>query len=187
MENETRKRKSGLPTKKWEDPFEFEWSDLDEFLDPYLEVGEELEEVWGCFKRRVRRAYIVQYNNAPELFFITFTSNRYKAKGNATKFFRDNNHPLFIEGQWKGQHIHARTRLHPDFDKYNEEMKVPIPELMKLNISFPCSICGKGNFKIIDYENKSCFIIEGEGDLNPFTKGYCLCRDCYNKYYKASE
>ena len=180
-------RKSGLPSRKWEDPFEFELSDLDEFLNPYLEIGEELDEVWGCFRKRVRKAYIVQYDNAPELFFITFTSNRYKAKGNATKFFRDNLHPLFIEGQWRHQHLHARTRLHPEFDKYNDEMKVPIPELMKIGLAFPCSVCGKGNFKTVDYENKGCFIIEGEGDLNPFTKGYCLCRDCYNKYYKTSE
>lgn len=182
-----KKRKSGLPRRKWEDPFEQECSSLDEFIDPYLDFSDELEEVWSGVRKHTRRAYIVRYSNAPELFFITFTSNRYKAKGNATKFFRDNMHPLFIEGQWRHQHVNARACLHPDFDKYNEEMKVPIPELMKINLSFPCSICGKGNFKYKDYEYKACFIIEGEGDLNPFTKGYCVCRDCFNKYYKESK
>ena len=179
-------RKSGLPKPRWEDPFEQKFSNLDEFLNPYLEFSEELEEVLHTFKKRnVDKAYVVRYKNAPELFFITFVPNRYKAKGNATKFFRDNMHPLFLEGQWRHQHMNARARLYPEFNKYVEEKKVPIPALMEIKLSFPCSICGKGNFTHKDYKNGACFVVEGEGDLNPFTKGLCLCRDCYNKYYKV--
>ena len=60
---------------------------------------------------------------------------------------------------------------------------VPIPALLKATgISLPCSVCGKGKFEYSDYIDGKCFIIEGEGNLNPYTKGYILCYDCYQKY-----
>lgn len=180
-----KKRKSGLPTKKWEDPFEQELSDLSEFIDPYLDFSKDIGNILYIVKKRILpKCYTVKYKNAPDLFFITFQDNRYKAKGAATKFFRDNMHPLFIEGQWRHQHIYARAKKFPAFDKYAEEGKVPILELMRIGLTFPCSICGEGNFDFNSNKYKQCFIVEGEGDLNPFTKGFCICKNCYEKHYK---
>ena len=173
-----KKRKSGLP--KWEDPFEQEFSDLSEFIDPYLDFSREFENVLYAFKKRtLPKCYIVKYTNAPELFFITFQHDRYKAKGAATKFFRDNMHPLFVEGQWRHEHLCARAKKFPPFDRYAEEGKVPVTELMRIGLTFPCSICGEGNFDFYANKYKQCCIVEGEGDLNPFTKGFCLFKNCF--------
>lgn len=165
------------------DPFDFST-----FIDPYLELKREYEALKMPFiKKVVKRAYTVTYNNIKGLLYITFTSNRYKAKGEATKYFRNNMHPDFIENKWRKEHLHARARLAPDLDKYAKEELVPIPAIMKMGASFPCSVCGKENFKYQDYKNKRCFIVEGEGNLNKFTKGYILCYTCWKKYLSQVE
>ena len=77
-----------------------------------------------------------------------------------------------------------RGAPYPPFDKYASDGKVPIPELMRyFNISFPCSFCGQHDFTLQSYEARTCHIIEGEGDLNVFTRGYIACNDCFKKLW----
>ena len=157
--------------------------DFSMFIDPYLEIKNEYEAFCvPILKKERKRAYSVVYNNIKGLLFIAFVTNRYKAKGEATKYFRDNMHPDFTEGKWRKEHMHARARLVPEFDEYATSGLVPIPALMEKGASFPCSACGKDNFKYEDYKGKRCFIVEGEGNLNRFTKGYVLCYNCWKRY-----
>jgi hypothetical protein len=81
--------------------------------------------------------------------------------------------------------LNSRAYRLQELDKYALKGIVPIPEILRvLDVSMPCSVCKKGNFNYSDYKEEKCFIIEGEGNLNPFTKGYLLCSECYKKYIK---
>ena len=175
-------RKSGL-----RDPFSAIEDTLDftEYLEPYEDFQKEYKDVLYLMRNRLEKkvAYTVTYTDDATLFFIAFVPNRYKAKGTATMYFRDNYHPDFSGQKWRTEKFtKARARRFPPFDKYASDGKVPIPELMRyFNISFPCSFCGKHDFTLQSYEAKTCHIIEGEGDLNVFTRGYIACNDCFKK------
>ena len=177
-----KKRKSGL-----RDPFSAIEDTLDftEYLKPYEEFEKEYKDVLYFMRSRIRKkmAYTVTYTDDPTLFFITFVENRYKAKGSATMYFRDNHHPDFSGQKWRTEKfVKARARRYPPFDKYADEGKVPLLELMKaFNVSFPCSMCLKHDFTLKSYEAGTCHIVESEGDLNVFTKGIIVCDSCYKK------
>ena len=179
-------RKSGL-----RDPFSAIEDTLDftEYLEPYEEFEKDYKDVLYFVRNRIekKKAYVVTYTDDASLFYIAFVANRYKAKGSATMYFRDNYHPDFSDQKWrKEKFTKARARRVPVFDKYADECKVPIPELMRyFDISFPCSFCGKHDFTLKSYEAKTCHIVEGEGDLNVFTRGFIVCDECYKKLQEA--
>lgn len=135
-------------------------------------------------------AYRVIFLDQPDLVYISFqekgNKERAKAKSKwaATKYFKDTLHPSFQKRNEYGHELkQARVKRLPELDKYGLQGKVPIPDLMKsLGATFPCSVCGKESFSLTDYEAGRCFILEGEGELNPFTKGIILCYNCYKKY-----
>ena len=131
-----------------------------------------------------KKAYKVTFKNVKDLFYISFQeggyqSSKYKATWEAVKYFQDNFHPVFLSENMLYQAVIHRVK---ELDTYAKEGKIPIAVLMeKLNATFPCKACGKGNFNYEDYEFKRCYITE-ELDLYPFTKGIILCKSCFEKY-----
>lgn len=174
-------RKSGL-----RNPFlAIEELDFSSFIEPYTNFKEDYARSLYAIKKRERVVpYKVTFVDDKSLIFIAFEQNKDKAKGTAVKYFRDNFHPDFMGSDWKKRYNKARAVVVPQFSPYIKTKKIPIPELMTLGISFPCTSCGEQDFKLEDYENKRCFIVEGEGDLNEFTSGFILCYNCYRQYLK---
>ena len=163
------------------------------FLEPKTKKAEketlkELEEEYRkILKRNIQReyrAYRVCFKNHPDLLYIAFCSNRGSAKWRATKYFKNSFHPFFSNDEdCSREMLNCKAYRIQDFDEYYLKGLIPIPKLLKtLDISMPCSVCKKGHFKFSDYIAQKCFIIEGEGNLNPFTKGYLLCPQCYKRY-----
>lgn len=151
-----------------------------------------IRQIEGEYKRilqksiqREHRAYRVVYKNHPDLLFIAFAKEREPAKYQASKYFKDIFHPFFTGEGYSEEMLNSRAYRVKELDEYGLKGVVPIPKLLQvLDISMSCSICKKGNFTYSDYIQGECFIIEGEGNLNPFTKGYLLCHECYKKYIK---
>lgn len=130
-----------------------------------------------------RKAFLVTFTNHDQLLYIAFTETKDKARAEAQRYMRDMFYPLESINKCPIKLSETRAARAKNLDKYKEESKIPIPELMKLDVTFPCSCCGKDNFDYKDYEIGRCFIIEGEGDLNFFTKGMVVCYECKNKYF----
>ena len=171
------KRKSSL--RGYEEFLEcFDEIDFSSFINPYFKIEESYNNI---AKKHRPKCYVITYRNVPDIMYIAF-GTKDQCKGEATKYFRDNFHPAFVENGWRRLHTEARAIREPVLDNFYKEKKVPIPEVMHLGATFPCCICGKGNFDLDDYKKKRCFVVEGEGDINVFTKGYLLCYDCYKKY-----
>ena len=165
--------------------FSFEDLDFSDFLKPYKNFKEEYENLARKKRAKNRQAYKVTFRDHSDLVYFTFAKNKDRAKGEATKYFKENFHPSFMGRGWREEYKQARGVKIPELDKYGEKGRVPIPELMKyLKVSFPCSICGNYAFQYSDYEKGKCFIIEGEGNINEITEGIILCYDCYKKYFK---
>lgn len=158
----------------------FDNIDFSSFVKPFYEIQEGYNNI---AKKRRPKCYSITYKNVPDILYVAF-GDKDKCKSEATKYFRDNFHPAFTGSDWKRCHTEARAIRQPAFDKYYEDKKIPIVALLSLGVSIPCCICGKENFTMKDYNNKRCFIVEDEGDLNVFTKGYVLCYTCFNKHYK---
>lgn len=159
------------------------------FVKPYVDIKEGYENCNKLLLRREQkkfRCWVITFKTVPDVLYVAF-GDKDKCKGEATKYFRDNYHPAFLDKSWKSCYTEARAIRHAELDKYYVEKKVPIPEIMKLGASFPCSICGKENFTLKEYEGKRCYIVEGEGDVNTFTKGYVLCYNCYKNYLSSIE
>lgn len=135
-------------------------------------------------KQDKKLAFLVTFKNLNDIIYISFKSNRARANWDACKYFRDLLIPEFQKDKgYSAQLKLTKVRRIREFDKYADEGKVPIPELMKvLNFKFPCSICGKGMFSYTDYIAKRCFILEGEHNLSEFVKGIVLCYNCCKKY-----
>lgn len=128
-------------------------------------------------------AFSVTLKDIPSLFYFTFAKNQQEARSKGYYFFKENRVPetfnLSCDEIWK----RVNTKYHKELDKYSFEGKIPIPVLMQtLNLSFPCSNCMSVTFNYKDYENKKCYVIEGEGDLSEFTSGFILCPKCYHDY-----
>ena len=159
----------------------FRGMDFSEILKPEIKKEKSYLEL---LKERFSKgkAYKITFKDIPNLLYFTFAENDETARQRACDYFRDNSHPAFITKNNKELWM-ARAKRIPELDEYSFEGKVPIPQLMKhLSVTFPCSNCGKDNFNYSDYEKKRCYIIEGDGDLNDFTKGFILCYDCHKKY-----
>ena len=153
------------------------------FIRPFKALQRNYELL--AWKRRPL-CYSITYKSAPDILYIAF-GKKDKCKGDATRYFRDNMHPAFIEKGWYKMHLEARAIRRPEFDIYYREKKVPVAELLKLGVTVPCAICGEGNFGRTEYDYKQCFTIEGEGDLNIFTKGFIVCKKCHDKYLANTE
>ena len=161
--------------------------DLSKYTQPTNDLMEGLNEAISKsrFKGKARK---VIFKDQPNLIYISFKQTKEKAIYEACKFFKDSFYPTFMgDRELYSEMEQARATRVQEFDKYGMEGKIPIPELMKvMKFTFPCSVCGKDNFNYEDYEIGRCFLVEGEGDLNPFTKGYVLCYDCYKKYIQTT-
>lgn len=158
--------------------------DFSEFLTPYSELQKEYKRILTKSKSK-GIAFKVIFKEIPDIVYISFSKTKAKARADATRYFRTTMHPMFIGKDYEHQYLNSKAFRISEFDKFSEEGKVPIPQLMEnLGATFPCSICGHGNFNLQDYKTHRCYLVEGEGDLNPFTKGYILCYSCYNKYIK---
>lgn len=151
--------------------------------DSYSKIQKEYERILHKEIQRENRAYRVVFKNHPDLFYIAFKGSREGAKYEASKYFKSIFHPFFTGEDYSKEMLQARAYRVQGLDKYALKGIIPIPELLKVTgITLPCSVCGKDHFDYSDYEIGRCFIIEGEGNLNPFTQGYILCYDCYKKY-----
>ena len=129
------------------------------------------------------KAFKVTFKDQPDLIYIAFKRLREQAIWEACKYFRDSFHLDFQRDKGYSSEMKQSHAIRvPELDEYGKKGKVPIPVLMKvLDIRFPCSHCHKQVFTYKDYEAGRCFIIEGEGDTNEFTKGRILCYYCYKK------
>lgn len=151
--------------------------------DSYKGLQKEYERILHKEIQRENRAYRVVYKNHPELLYIAFCGNRGSAKYQASKYFKSIFNPFFTGEDYSKEMLQCRAYRVQELDKYALKGIIPIPALLKAtDTSLACSVCGKDHFDYSDYEKGRCFIIEGEGNLNPFTKGYILCYDCYRKY-----
>lgn len=153
--------------------------------DSYGKLQKEYERILHKEIQREYRAYRVVYKNHPDLLFVGFGSNRGTVKWQASKYFRDTFNPFFAGEEVNTKMLEGHAYRVQELDKFGLKGVIPIPDLLHaLDISLPCSVCGKGHFSYSDYTEGNCFIVEGEGNLNPFTQGYILCYDCYRKYIK---
>lgn len=157
----------------------------DEELE-YMLQQEELADFQKSYEtllkeRKRKQAYLVFFKDRPNLFYISFQlyEKRHVSRLVASKYFKKifNDRPL-NQYYWSAQ----RRRI-PIFDKYRDTERVPIQELMKAGATFSCSTCGLGKYTYTDIENKKCFVIEGEGNINPFTSGMIVCSDCRRKFF----
>lgn len=129
------------------------------------------------------KAYIVTFKEHPNLLYVAFSLNREKAEAEAQRYMRDVYYSMYSITDCPISLKEAHGLRAKNLDKYKTTGKIPIPELMKEGLTFPCCGCGKYNFDLVDYETKRCFIVEGEGDLNPYTNGSVFCYNCYKKYF----
>lgn len=174
------KRKSGL-----RNPFAYiEELDFSIFTEPYAHFREDyIKTLYAIKKREQLKPFKVTFVDDESLLYIAFAKNKDRAKGIAVKYFKENFHPDFCGRLWRDRYNKARATVVHEFLPYEKEQLVPIPELMKvLGVTFPCSACGKDNFTYEDYKTGRCFLMEGEGNLNVFTKGFVLCYSCYRKF-----
>ena len=157
---------------------------LDEFTKPYQTFKEELKDHLYFVRNRLnhKEAYLVTCKDVPDIFCITFVSNKDQAKNVAFKYFSNELlHPKFIgEGKYD-MFVRLQRNRCKEFDEYAQEGKVPVAKLLKIGVSIPCALCHKHIFTEDDYEKHRCFVIEGEGDLNSFTKGIMVCYNCKRK------
>lgn len=173
-------RKSGIHNNIIESFKDIE-NEFSELVKPYADFKAEYEKMKEERIHKENKAYVVTYTHMPSLLYICFTSGRYKAKGNATKYFRDMGVDTFGKKEWYVTHTNARARRVPEWDKYYKDERVPIHEILKLGGVLSCSLCGEGSYTYKDYEDKVCFVVEGEGDICEYIKGYVLCYNCYKK------
>lgn len=153
-------------------------------IDKRKELEKEYQEILKR-KNLYGVAYKVIFPAHPKLFFLTFSKSNSQARWHASKYFKKANIPDFLERTVCQIASEARSYREPELDKYASKGKVPIPELMKkLDVSFPCSACGKRTFSYEDYCHNLCFIYEGEYDAMPFANGYILCYECHKKFIK---
>lgn len=143
-------------------------------------------------KKKEPVAYLVWYKDRPELNYISFQVEtniridraRDRARAEANRYLRDTNPEFSKKQNYYDIYMMSRGKRVPQFDKYYKTKKIPIKELMKIGFTFSCIFCHEHRFGIEDYENHKCFIMEGEGSVNPFTEGVLLCYNCYRKLIK---
>ena len=161
--------------------------DLSKYTKPQNYLQQAYEEALQKQYKNAGKAFKVTFKDQPDLIYIAFKKAREKAVYEACKYFKEAFYPTFMGSGADEEMKQARATRVQELDKFALKGKVPIPELMRImNFTFPCSVCGKDNFNYEDYEIGRCFMLEGEGDLNPFTSGYVLCYDCYKKYIQTN-
>ena len=129
------------------------------------------------------KAYLVRFVDHPEYLYIAFALTADKARAQAQRYIRDTFYPFHTINGCPVSLYETRTKRMPSLDEFKHTGKIPIPNLLKAGMTLKCGACGKYEFDYSDYKAKRCFIVEGEGDLNPYTNGYIFCHDCYNKYF----
>ena len=152
--------------------------------ETYRTLMESYGELLEKPKGKRLKAFVVKYLDHSDLNYVCFYTEQMKknTKIEASKYFRDMLYPTFQKGGCKKEMHRSRYYRVPEFDKYAKTKKIPIPDLMQvLNMKFSCSLCGAYSFSYEDYLNKKCYVIEGDGDINPFTEGIILCYDCYKR------
>lgn len=160
--------------------------DLSKYTKPKSTLAEAYEQ---ALKQQISKykARKITFKDHSDLIYISFKPTKEKAIYEACKYFQESFYPTFMGDGISEEMKHGKAHRVQEFDKYGIEGVIPIPELMKvMDFKFPCSVCGKDNFDYEDYEIGRCFIVEGEGNLNPFTKGYILCYECYKKYIQTT-
>jgi len=185
-----KKRRKTRRNKNKDNPFsDIDLSKYEEEETPQTESGQSFADFKRSYEKLLykaqhsKKAYKITFKHEPDLIYVAFTTTKSKGRWQAVKYFQQCFHPSFTTKTQCSNLSQSRASHVSELDKYAMLGKAPIPELMKaLNVSFPCSVCGKHKFDYSDYEIGRCFIVEGEGDLNPFTDGYILCYDCYRKY-----
>lgn len=151
--------------------------------DSYRKLQKEYDRILHKEIAREYRAYRVVYKNHPDLLYIAFGNSRESAKYKSARYFKETFNPFFTGENYREEMLNSRAYRVQELDKYALKGVIPIPEVLRvLDVSMPCSVCGKDHFDYSDYEKGRCFIVEGEGDTNPFTKGYILCYECHKKY-----
>lgn len=154
--------------------------------DTYKDLEDEYKRILNKEIRKENKAYRIVYKDHSDLLYIAFKSNRASAKHESARYFQSILNPFFTGDDYRKQMLYSRAYRVQELDKYASK-GIPIPELLRvLDITMPCSVCGKDHFSYSDYQQEKCFIIEGEGNMNPFTRGYILCHDCYKKYIKTN-
>lgn len=129
------------------------------------------------------KAYLVTFTNHPHLSYLSFALTADKARAQAQRYMRDTFYAGYSIDSCPISLKETRTKRMKDLDKFKHTGKVPIPELLKTGFRMQCSSCGRFEFDYDDYMARKCFVVEGEGDLTPFTNGYIFCYDCYKKYF----
>ena len=140
-------------------------------------------------KRKEPVAYLVWFKDRPELNYISFQVEtnrkidraRDRARAEANKYLRETFPEFTAKQNYYDIYMMSRGKRIPQFDKYYQTKRIPIKELMKAGFTYSCAYCHKDKFGIEDYENNRCFIMEGDGFVNPFTQGVILCYNCYKK------
>ena len=132
-------------------------------------------------KRNQKDAYIIRFIHEPKAFFVTFQTykDRDTGKWEACKYFDSIHHPTIGLNDYSK----ARRKRIPEFDKYRDTEKIPIEEVMKLGANYSCGLCGNHSFKYSDIKKNICFVVQDEGNMNPFTNGIVICNDCRRKYF----
>ena len=155
--------------------------------DSYKKLQKEYERILHKEIKKQHKAYRVVFKDHPDLLYIAFCGSRGSARWQACKYFKSIFNPFFSGEDANREMLKCEAYRVQELDKYALKGSAPIPALLHaLDLSLPCSICGKDHFDYSDYEKGRCFIIEGEGNLNPYTSGYILCYDCHKKYIKNS-
>ena len=173
------------------------------FLAPYkgliAKQGAEKLQVAKKRRRMDYKAYLITTKLMPEFYFlcfVTYEDARAKADEISAKYLTHGYEKvalaecssylgdyLGLRDTSNGIYFSLKRKRANNVDKYFYEKKAPVYELMELGIKFRCKNCGKGMFGLEEYNDKKCFILEGEGEYNYFTKGVVFCRNCYNEYY----
>ena len=182
---ESRTPKNPLSTINFSSLLKSEEKKVEKEKDSIKKIQKDYEKILKKKIQREHRAFKVTYENHPDLFYIAFASNRAQAIYRSARYFQSIFNPFFsTNADYSREMRDSRALRIKELDEYGLKGEiVPIPALLKATgIPLPCSVCGKGKFEYSDYIDGKCFIIEGEGNLNPYTKGYILCYDCYQKY-----
>ena len=129
------------------------------------------------------KAYIIRFKNHPEFVQVAFAINKTKAEGAGYKALRLQFFPNCNTYTCPVNIKEAKSKRCAELDKFAGEDRIPIPELLKVGITFKCSLCGRYKFTYQDYIENKCFIIEGEGEVSNYTKGMIVCSECRKKHF----
>ena len=127
------------------------------------------------------KAFRIFIKHNPKDACLIYADGKFKARYRGGRYFNAHYHPDFM-GKFDIRMINQLgINRRPELDQYFLEGQAPIPQLLKAGFTFPCACCHEHAFTLEDYENKRCFVLEGEGNPIDFAKGFVLCYSCYQK------